>query len=402
MNECFFRISFRLSFVIAYLGLSATTHASTEPIDFEVCKQQFEQRAQQQEYSPLVINTIKGLSPVERVLVLDKNQPEFAQSFAQYVKKRVSDYHVKNGKQLLKKHRELFKKLHQEYGIPPQYLVSFWGLETVFGKHKGKMSVLNSIATLACDKRRSEYFTSELFDLFHLIDNNVVMVEQLQGSWAGAMGHMQFMPSAFRKYAVDGDKDGKIDVWQSEVDAITTAANYLNQIGWQSRERWGREVLLPEGFDFSAIEFDKRYPLSTFAQMGVTQVTGRELPQYDIEAELVLPNGHQGHAFLVYNNFNVIMKWNLSKNYALSVGILADKLIGASGVKSLAGAKPLSFSRSQMEKLQVKLNEQGFSSGKPDGIWGPNSRHAIRSFQIEHQLVADGFPNPEVFEALQL
>jgi membrane-bound lytic murein transglycosylase B len=382
--------------------LISSAYANDLSPTFEQCQERFSYRANSEGLSENINDIIHNLTPIKRVLTLDKNQAEFAESFAQYVNKRVSNYHINNGKKLLKKHAELFSQLHEKYGIPSQYLVSFWGLETVFGKHKGKMSVLNSIATLACDNRRSEYFTSELFDLFNMIDSQLVTVEQLQGSWAGAMGHMQFMPSAYRKYAIDGDGDGKIDVWQSEADAITTAANYLNKIGWNKAERWGREVQLPDNFDFTAIVYDKRYPLSVFSALGVKQSNGKALPIYDIEAELVLPNGHQGHAFLVYRNFDVIMDWNLSKNYALSVGILADKLTGGKGVSSVKAAKPLLFSRDQMQQLQTKLNALGFETGKPDGIWGPNSRKAIRAFQIEKNLIADGFPNREVFHSLGL
>ncbi|MDO6427311.1 lytic murein transglycosylase [Thalassotalea sp. 1_MG-2023] len=388
------------------IGLSTTlilAQASASSIEtFEQCQQRFSNLADNKGLSPKIQQVIKTLAPVERVISLDKNQPEFAQSFAQYVDKRVSQYHIKHGRIMLKKHENLLSSLQEKYGVAPQYLVSFWGLETVFGRHKGKMSVLNSIATLACDKRRKRYFTSELFDLFHLIDQDTVKVEQLSGSWAGAMGHMQFMPSAFKKYAIDGDGDGKIDVWQSEVDALTSAANYLNKIGWEPSIRWGREVRLPENFDFSAFEFDTRYALKKFANAGVKQINGKMLPVADIQAELVLPNGYQGNAFLVYRNFDVIMKWNLSKNYALSVGILADKLVGSQGVQPIKDPKPLHFSRHQMEQLQATLNEMGFESGKPDGIWGPNSRKAIRAFQLKHSLVADGFPNPEVFSQLQL
>lgn len=376
--------------------------ASTQKPSFQQCKDRFSQRALQQNYSQNIHHIIDKLEPIERVISLDKNQPEFAQSFAQYVKKRVSHYHVTHGRKMMKTHATLLNKLQKQYGVAPQYIVSFWGLETVFGRHKGKMSTLNALATLACDQRRSAYFTDELFDLFYLIENKTVDVEQLQGSWAGAMGHMQFMPSALRKYAIDGDGDEKINVWQSEVDALTSAAHYLSKIGWQRGERWGREVQLPQGFDFSSFEFDTRYPLTKFANAGVKTVSDKALPKSTMSAELVLPNGHNGHAFLVYNNFNVIMKWNLSKNYALSVGILADKLVGAPGVSSVAEAKPLSFSRTKMELLQAKLNDMGFESGKPDGIWGPNSRKAIRAFQLQNELVADGFPNKEVFQALQL
>ncbi|WP_286232665.1 lytic murein transglycosylase [Thalassotalea sediminis] len=397
-------ISLKLS--KSLIGLSASLaifHSTASEMEtFEQCQQRFSTQASQQGYSERIQQVIQSLSPVERVIKLDKSQPEFAQSFAQYVDKRVSQYHIKHGRKMLKEHANLLARLQKKYGIAPQYLVSFWGLETVFGRHKGKMSILNSIATLACDKRRKQYFTSELFNLFTLLDKNTVAVEQLSGSWAGAMGHMQFMPSAMLKYAIDGDDDGKIDVWQSEADALTSAANYLSKIGWQPSVRWGREVLLPDNFDFSRFNFDTQYPLSKFAEAGVKQANGHSLPKASIKAELVLPNGHKGHAFLVYRNFDIIMKWNLSKNYALSVGILADKLVGAPGVQTIKDPKPLSFSRNQMEKLQAKLNEIGFESGKPDGIWGPNSRKAIRAFQLKHALVADGFPNKEVFSALEL
>jgi len=260
------------------------------------------------------------------------------------------------------------------------------------------MSILNSLATLACDQRRSEFFTLELLDLFTLIETEQVTIKQLEGSWAGAMGHMQFMPSSFLKYAVDGNNDGKIDLWKSEVDALTSAAHYLNKIGWKTKDRWGREVTLPEHFAFEKVDFDQYYPLSYFKQLGVKKVNNQPLSNYDIQAELYLPSGHRGPAFLLYPNFNVIMKWNLSKSYALSVGILANKLIGASGLKlSKKQTKVKPYSVSQMKNLQNQLNTLTFDLGEPDGVWGPKSRRAIRLFQIQHKLIADGYPNDDVF-----
>lgn len=373
--------------------------------NFLQCKVNLAQRAEKAGFSTYITETvIDNISPIKRVIALDKKQPEFTQTFEQYIKARVSAYHLSVGKEKLKNNKALFDQLEKEYGIPRQYLVSFWGLETVFGKHKGKMSVLNALATLACDQRRSEFFTLELLNLFTLIERKQVSVEQLKGSWAGAMGHMQFMPTALLKYAVDGDNDGKVDIWQSEVDALTTAANYLNKIGWQSKERWGREVKLPKNFAFDKVAFDQYYPLNYFQQLGVQQTNQQALPAYDIQAELYLPSGHKGPAFLLYPNFNVIMTWNLSKSYALSVGILANKLVGAKGIeffnKAQTQIKP--FSVVQMKNLQSQLNSLGFKTGKPDGIWGPKSRDAIRSFQLQHQLIADGYPNQELFSTIEL
>ena len=286
--------------------------------DFLQCKVNLAKRAENTGFSSYITQTvINNISPIEQVIALDKKQPEFTQTFEQYIKARVTAYHVRVGDEKLRKNKKLFDSLEKKYGIPRQYLVSFWGLETVFGKHKGKMSVLDALATLACDQRRSEFFTQELLNLFTLIETEQASVEQLKGSWAGAMGHMQFMPSALLKYAVDGDNDGKVDVWNSEVDALTTAANYLSKIGWQAKERWGREVKLPENFAFDKVAFDQYYPLNYFQQLGVQKTNNQPLPIYDIQAELYLPSGHQGPAFLLYPNFNVIMTWNLSKSYAL-------------------------------------------------------------------------------------
>tara|TARA_R110002167_G_scaffold57869_1_gene164293 strand:- start:8852 stop:10135 length:1284 start_codon:yes stop_codon:yes gene_type:complete len=387
--------------IVAFIPMFS--HASIADENFLQCKANLAKRAGSSGFSTYITKTvIDDIAPLKRVIALDKKQPEFTQTFAQYIKARVTAYHVRVGKEKLKSHKALFDRLEEKYAVPRQYLVSFWGLETVFGKHKGKMSVLNALATLACDQRRSEFFTLELLNLFTLIESKKVSVEQLQGSWAGAMGHMQFMPTAFLKYAVDGDNDGKVDIWQSEVDALTTAANYLHNIGWQSKERWGREVKLPDNFAFEKVAFDQYYSLTHFQQLGVQQTNNQALPAYDIQAELYLPSGYQGPAFLLYPNFNVIMKWNLSKSYALSVGILANKLVGAKGVEFIAKAqnqaKP--YSITEMKNLQSQLNTLGFDTGEPDGIWGPKSRKAIRSFQLQHQLIADGYPNKALILAV--
>ncbi len=386
--------------IIICLFFPIMANATIADQDFLQCKVNLAKRAQTAGFSSYITQTvIDNISPIKRVIALDKKQPEFTQTFEQYIKARVTAYHVRIGTEKLKQNKQLFDTLEKNYGIPRQYLVSFWGLETVFGKHKGKMSVLNALATLACDQRRSEFFTLEILNLFTLIETKQVSVEQLQGSWAGAMGHMQFMPTAFLKYAVDGDNDGKVDVWKSEVDALTTAANYLNKIGWQSKERWGREVKLPPNFAFDKIAFDQYYPLNYFQQLGVKKMNNQPLPAYDIQAELYLPSGYKGPAFLLYPNFNVIMRWNLSKSYALSVGILANKLIGAQGIeffqKEQTTVKP--YSVAQMKTLQSQLNSLGFDTGDPDGIWGPKSRGAIRLCQLQHQLIADGYPNKAVF-----
>lgn len=219
---------------------------------FPSCLAGLQARARSEGLSEEMINsTIANLKFVPRVIELDQQQPEFSQTFDNYFSKRATEWRVNEGRRLLKKHSVLLNQLAKEYGVPPQYILSFWGLETNYGSYKGKMSVLNSLATLACEPRRSNYFTIELMQALKLKEKYQFDDDTMVGSWAGAMGHTQFMPSAYAKYAVDGDGDGKADLWNSTTDALTSAANFLQHLGWQRNERWGREVLLPKDFSYS-------------------------------------------------------------------------------------------------------------------------------------------------------
>lgn len=407
MNLFYRGLIFCLSFFSLALMVVQFSHAaladevSMMESEFEACRSNLRERALSQGYSNFITeDIIAGLAPLERVISLDRKQPEFTESFGAYIQKRVNDYRIENGKLMLKEYAGLLNRLSTSYGIPSRYLVAFWGLETNFGRHKGKMEVLNGLATLACDTRRSEYFTQELFNLFTLLDEKRVEKSQLLGSWAGAMGHMQFMPTALKTYGIDGDGDGALNVWDSVPDALTSAANYLQQIGWNKEEIWGRTVEIPEGFDYSKVDFDTNYPLSHFKKLGITKTYNRPLPDYQTQAQLVLPAGHKGPAFLVYSNFAVFMKWNFSQNYALAVGLLADSLININNDVEDYSTKPYFFSPNDLKNLQQKLLDSGYEVGMPDGIWGPMTRKAIQQFQQKNKLIADGFPNPEVFEKL--
>ncbi|MGL5668736.1 MAG: lytic murein transglycosylase, partial [Shewanella sp.] len=322
-----------------------------------------------------------------------------SQTFNNYFTKRATDWRVNEGRRLLKKHRVLLDKLAQEYGVPPQYILSFWGLETNYGSYKGKMSVLDSLATLACEPRRSGYFTTELMQALKLKEKYGFDKSTMVGSWAGAMGHTQFMPSAYAKYAIDGDGDGKADLWNSTEDALTSAANFLQHLGWQRNERWGREVILPRNFSYENLGAKQAQPLSQWAAQSVVQSNGLPLPAIDMKAALYLPSGHTGPAFLGYENFNVIMRWNRSEFYAITVGHLADRINGGEPLKVAPPEQPR-LSREQIKQLQTKLNESGFDVGKPDGVLGRNSSAGIQAFQRSKNMIADGFPSPEIFSAL--
>lgn len=370
---------------------------------FEACRGELRQEALQAGFSKVITeDIIEQLQPLERVIKLDRKQPEFTESFGGYIGKRLSPYRIDKGREMLKAQAPLLAKLAQEYGVPERYIVAFWGLETNYGSHKGSIKTLDALASLACDKRRSRYFTQELFNLFALIDNRQVDVTQLQGSWAGAMGHMQFMPTTLKTYGVDGDNDGKLDIWGSLPDALTSAAHYLRSIGWNEGEIWGRSVELPKNFAFEKVNLDNRYPLSHFKKLGITKRYNRPLPDYDTEAQLLLPAGHQGPAFLVYGNFSVILKWNFSQNYALAVGLLADQLIGITHGLDNISTEPYPFTNEHLKALQAKLQNLGFEVGTPDGIWGPKTRTALQQYQQQNGLIADGFPNNSVFNKLDI
>lgn len=386
-----------LASLLLFSSLSAPLSFAT---DFPTCVVKLQKLAKIQGLSTDTIkNTLGKVTYVARVIELDKKQPEFSQTFDNYFSKRVTDWRVKEGRRLLKENSELLSKLSDEYGIPAQYLMAFWGLETNFGSYKGKMSVLDSLATLACDPRRSQYFTGELMKALKLKEKYQFDASEMVGSWAGAMGHTQFMPSAYTAYAVDGDGDGKADLWNSTTDALTSAANFLQQLGWQRNERWGREVSLPQHFSYEFLGKSHEQTLIKWAEIGVMKNDGKPLSTPDMMATLYLPAGYTGPAFLGYKNFDVIMRWNRSIFYAIAVGHLADRINGGISL-TVAPPKQDNLSRNRVKLLQVKLNEKGFDVGKPDGVMGTNSKSGLRQFQRSAGLIADGFPSEASFNAL--
>lgn len=325
-----------------------------------------------------------------RVIELDRRQPEFTQTFANYFTTRINDERIQRGRELLIRHRDLLSRIEWETGVPAQYLVSFWGLETNYGGHFGEWSVADTLATLACDMRRSDFFTQELLNALRIVDAGDISSERMIGSWAGAMGHMQFMPSTFLRYAVDADGDGRRDLWGSIPDAMGSAANFLRQLGWIPGMEWGREVRLPTAFDYALAGRDHLLGYADWAKLGVTEITGESLPLSDRKAALLVPAGYKGPAFLVTQNFFVIMRWNRSEFYALSVGHLADRIAGAGALQQMPPTETAKISRDQVRQLQMDLSVLGIDAGEADGVLGVTTRKAISRFQQQTQRIADG------------
>lgn len=366
-------------------------HAEASNPEFGECISKMKDQARMEGISDKTIHQVLGkVRYLPRVIELDRRQPEFTQTFASYFNARINEERVQRGRELLTRHRALLRQIEQESGIPAQFLVSFWGLETNYGGFFGDFRVTDSLATLACDPRRSSFFTQELFNAMRIVDAGDIAAERMIGSWAGAMGHMQFMPSTFLQYAKDIDGDGRRDLWGSIPDAMGSAANFLRQLGWVAGLNWGQEVRLPPSFDYSLAGRDQMMSYAEWERLGVAALSGASLGPAEHKAALLVPSGYQGPAFLVTQNFHVIMRWNRSEFYALSVGHLADRIAGAMGLHRLPPVETVKISREQVRQLQKDLLSLGIDAGEADGVLGSATRKAISRFQQRTQRIADG------------
>ena len=269
-----------------------------------------------------------GVEPVARIIELDRRQPEFTQTLQQYLDARVTKKRVAQGREKFRENRELLQQIESRYGVQGRFIVAFWGMETNYGRYTGGFNVIQAIATLAYDGRRSKFFRKQLLDALSILDEGHVSVEKMKGSWAGAMGQTQFMPSTFKAYAKDGDGDGRINIWESKADAFASAANYLSKVGWRHDQTWGREVELPENFDYGLIKERTRKTLAQWQELGVRRLYGKDLPKRDLSAFIVQPDGPGSRAFLAYPaNYRAILNWNRSDKFAIAVGLLADAIV---------------------------------------------------------------------------
>lgn len=346
------------------------------------------------------LTALDGIAPLERVLELDGSQPEFVQTFTRYIELRVTPNQIARGRALLREHAALLAEVRARYGVQPHYLVAFWAIESNFGSATGGFPVLEALATLAYDPRRAEFFREQLLTALRIIDDGHIPAERMTGSWAGAMGQLQFLPTVFRNYAVDGDGDDRADIWNSLPDVFHSAANFISQSGWRGGERWGREVLLPDGFDYSLVGARNLKPLAEWREMELRAVSGDPIPVADMRAALALPAGAAGPAFLTYNNFRVTMLYNPSVFYAITVGYLADRFTGGPPIARMP-VNETALSRAQVEELQALLNGRGFDSGPPDGRVGSRTRAAIRAYQSEQGLIPDGHASMDLLDRLR-
>lgn len=321
--------------LLSVLVPTSTVRAEEEPQPFPQWLDDLRAEALTKGISQQTVTVALGnVELVPRVIELDRKQPEFTLTLAEYLEKRVTEDIVAEGKELLAENRKLLAKVQAKYGVQPRFLVALWGIETKFGKYTGTFGVIPALVTLAYDDRRKDKFRAELFDALRIVDQGDVEAAAMTGSWAGALGQNQFMPSVFLKYAVDFDGDGKRDIWNSLPDMFGSAANYLSQSGWKGDETWGREVQLPPDFDHSLADpfdhhhsdGDMRKTLQEWGDLGVRRADGGPLPARDLSASLIEPDGSSGKAYLVYDDFRVLLTWNPAFLFAVTVGTLADRL----------------------------------------------------------------------------
>jgi len=387
------------------LLLAATTAIASPALaqsDFQACLQNIRADAASQGVPADTIDTaFRGLTPDQKVIDLDSRQPEFSLTYGRYIGNAITPDRIAKGQQRLQQYRGLLGELEREYGVAPQYLVAFWGVETNYGGFMGDFSALRSVATLACMTKRTAFFANETIQALKILANNHMTTQQMKGSWAGAMGNMQFMPSTFTKWAVDRDGNGRIDIWSSMPDAFASAANFLRGIGFKPGLPAADEVTLPQNFPLEQADSTVDKPVRAWAAMGVKRAGGAALPASDEPASIILPAGWRGPAFILYPNFKAVMNWNRSTLYALSVTILAQQIAGGPTVMQPPPADDEPLSRDTVIDLQTRLARLGFYTDETDGLLGPKTRSAVRLFQKQAGLPADGHPTPELVARLQ-
>ncbi len=394
-------LSLKMSLFAATATLVAAP-AFAQDADFLACLQNIKTEAVRQSVPAQVVDrAFQGLMPDPKVVELDSRQPEFSLTYAKYIGNSISPERISKGQQMMARHRTLLGELSRDYGVSPQYLIAFWGLETNYGTYMGDFQVVRSVATLACATKRAAFFTNETVQALRILAMNHMTSQQMKGSWAGAMGNMQFMPSTFTKWAVDRDGDGKVDIWSSAPDALTSAANFLRGIGFKNGLPSSDEVVLPKGFPLEQADTTIEKPVRAWAAMGVKRAGGGALPASDEPSAIVLPAGWRGPAFILYPNFKAVMNWNRSTLYALAVGILARQITGGPAVMQAPPADDEPLARETVIDIQTRLARLGFYTDEADGLLGPKTRSAVRLFQKQAGLPADGHATPDVVRRLQ-
>jgi peptidoglycan lytic transglycosylase B len=343
----------------------------------------------------------KALTPDLQIMDLLDNQPEFTKAVWDYLDMLVTDERIAKGRALLQKYRASFDAAERAFGVDRHIVTAIWGVESDYGTQGGERPVLRSTATLACIGRRQKYFRDEFIATLDILQRGDVKPDRLVGSWAGAFGPTQFMPTAFQRYAVDFDHDGRRDVVDSVPDIIASTANNLKKDGWQPGETWGYEVVVPATFNFMLADRRRLLPIREWQHHDIVRPHGKPFPRPDDRAFLLVPAGVQGPGFLMLHNFRVIMRYNPAEAYALAIGHLADRLRGGGPFAQAWPRYERVLSREERLELQQLLARRGYDVGEPDGHFGAKTRAAIREFQAKNGKIPDGFASAAILNQLR-
>jgi lytic murein transglycosylase len=390
-----------LSPVIGALFLITTTSAFAQA-EFRSCLAGLRGQAAANGVSSATFDTAtRALEPDLTILPLMDNQPEFKTPIWDYLGALVDDERVQDGRAAMRQWGQALAAAEARYGVDRHVIAGVWGVESNFGKDIGGRPLVQSLATLSCyGSRRRDYFAGELMATLKIIEKGDIAPASLRGSWAGAFGHTQFMPSTFQRLAVDLDGDGRRDVVDSVPDAVGSTANFLRKAGWQSNLPWGYEVRLPEGFAAGQLGRKNKRPLASWAAMGVTRIDGRPLSG-DYAAGIIAPAGLNGPAFVVTKNFDAVYSYNAAESYGLAIALLGDRLKGQPGIRTAWPTDDPPLTRADRRELQRLLTARGYDVGEPDGRIGSKTREALKDVERRIGLEPRGRPGGKVLEALR-
>ncbi len=343
----------------------------------------------------------KGLTPDPDVVAKNARQPEFVLSAAQYLALTVTDTRIKLGTEKLEKYAKELETIENQYGVDRHVLLAIWGMETNFGTFMGDKNIVRALSTLAYAGRRQKFGRGELLAALKMLERGLITPDRIMGSWAGAVGHTQLIPTNYLKFAVDFDGDGKRDVWDTPPDALASTANFLNRHGWRAGQTWGYEVVLPARFNLRLKGRRNARSVKRWTALGVKRARGQEFPRAGDRAYLYAPAGRKGPAFLLLHNFKMIMRYNAAHKYALAVAYLSDRYRGLPAFEQPWPDGLRALDEPERFELQKLLVARGYEIGEIDGILGSKTRAAIRAFQKDRGKKSDGFPTPKVLEALR-
>ncbi|MEM5476087.1 lytic murein transglycosylase [Pacificibacter sp. AS14] len=354
----------------------------------------FKARARREGISDTTLNrAFRGVKYDASVIAKDRHQSEFTKQIWDYLDSAASPVRVKNGVAAMRKHASTLRAIEAKYGVDKQVVAAIWGVESAYGATRGDVPVIQALATLSYDGRRGRFFEAQLIAALQILQSGDTSPRNMTGSWAGAMGHTQFIPTSFLAFAVDGTGDGKRDIWSDDpTDALASTAAYLARHGWTKGQPWGVEVRLPAGFDYSLAKRDTKRAPGDWGNLGVRGVDGKVVPNYG-RGSILLPAGASGAAFMIFDNFAVIERYNKADAYVIGVGHLSDRLNGGAPIQASwpRGYLPLSFE--EKKQMQRILKRKGFLDDKVDGLIGPNTINAIRDFQRSIGITQDGYPS---------